>query len=908
MAPGTQRIRISFAKAGLPQYVEGRFFSEFCMKRIFDLSPFSYELCGSRLAPVRSARRATETRFRIFLVALICWFVVLPAFAQQAVNPKPGDLTASIHGTVSTVQDNVSSGVAGITVKLSGDALHGTPLTADTDEHGTYDFKGLAPGAYTISIDLQGFKPVSQIVVLASKQQIVTDITLQLNVVAEKVEVKETPPELSTESAAPPPATVTKSELITLPTIQEKVKEILPITPGVIKTLDNKLNFKGADENQSLLLVNSARTTDPVTGSFGVPIPTDAVESFAVHKTPYDASLGSFSGGLTTIETKPPEDQWSFKVRGIVPSFLGKEGHLAGVGEAIPGVAFDVPVIPHKLLFSEVFQYEMKKQTTEGLPWPYDISKRQGFNTYSTIEAILSPNHVLTVSVNAFPLRHQNYDISALIPIPASNDLNQNGYAIGVNDKYQFTSGAILGFVGQYMRFDSNAHGQGFEDMQVTPQGYGGNYFNRWSRRGKEFQAVPSYQFARKHWHGEHEVRVGADIDYRSFYGTNLADPIQVLRLDNTLTQQITFSEPTSQAPSDSSVAEFVQDHWIITPTWSVDMGARLSTETSGWSAGLAPRAGVAYSPGKSGKTVLRAGAGIFYGVLPLLAADFTDNPNRTITDFGTTGLPLGPAITYTNAYVGGLNPLTTSVLPGTPSTTPRNVTWNGEAAQLLRPNLRLKVGYLDSHSTYLFTVQPFTSTTGGPSYMGLTNTGSSHYRELEATLHYDFREHDQVNASYIWSKSRGDLNSLSSISIPFAAPIIRPNLYGVLNSDIPNRFIAWGIFALPWKLTYSPLVDIHTGFPYSPIDVNQQYVGIPNSQRFPGFFSLDMKIYRLFRVPYLGNRGGKSHHIRLGVYTTNLTNHGNYTTVYNNTASPYFGQFVGFLYRHEGAVIDFVD
>ena len=79
--------------------------------------------------------------------------------------------------------------------------------------------------------------------------------------------------------------------MITLPTLQEKVKEILPITPGVIKTLDNKLNFKGADENQSLLLVNSARTTDPVTGSFGVPIPTDAVESFAVHKTPYDAGL-----------------------------------------------------------------------------------------------------------------------------------------------------------------------------------------------------------------------------------------------------------------------------------------------------------------------------------------------------------------------------------------------------------------------------------------------------------------------------------------------------------------------------------------------------------------------------------------------------------------------------------------
>jgi len=839
---------------------------------------------------------------------LFCCLAGYPASAQDPSSKQTGPASAAIRGTITTLQDNTLAGVAGISVKLSGDPINGTPLSVDTDEHGLYEFRNLASGTYTISITVQGFKPVSKSVTLSSKQQDVEDFTLQLDVLAEKVEVKETAANISTESSAPPPAVVSNTELVTLPTPQEKVKDILPFTPGVIKTLDSKLSFKGADENQSLLLVNSARTTDPVTGSFGVPIPTDAVESFAVYKTPYDAGLGSFSGGLTTIQTKPPEDQWTFKVRGVVPSFLGKEGHLAGVGEAIPGVAFDVPVVPHKLLFSEVFQYDMKKVTVEGLPWPHDIAKRQGFNSFSTLEAILSPNHVLTLTVNAFPLRHQNADISALVPIPASNDLNQSGVAFGLNDRYQFTSGAILSVVAQYMRFDSNAHGQGFADMLITPQGYGGNYFNRWSRRGKEFQAVPSYQFAKKQWQGEHEIRIGADIDYRSFFGTTLSNPIQILRPDGSLAQAITFSAPISQKPSDSSVAEFIQDHWVITPTWSLDLGGRISTETSGWSAAFAPRAGVAYSPGRSGKTVLRAGAGIFYGVLPLLAANFAANPNRTITQFDTTGLPIGPSFTYTNAYVGGVNPLTSAILPSGPGSTPRNVTWNGEGDQELRKDMHLRVGYLDSHATYLFTVNPFTSLTGGPSVMGLTNTGSSHYRELETTLHYDFHERDQVNFSYIWSRARGDLNSLSNVAIPFAAPVIRPNVYGILPSDIPNRFIAWGIFALPWKMTFSPLADVHTGFPYSPIDVQQQYVGTPNGQRFPEYFSLDLKLYRQFHIPFLGNRGGKVHHIRLGVYTLNVTNHGNFNAVYNNVASPNFGQFVGFLYRHEGAIIDFVD
>ena len=846
-------------------------------------------------------------RFSLPLVATAFLFAISSAAAQDT-TPNASGLAGSIHGTVSTIQDNLVSGVAGISVKLSGVPLHGTPLSADTDEHGAYAFPNLEPGTYSISITLQGFKSILKSVNLSPKQQMTQDFTLELEVVAEKVEVKENAAAIDTETAAAPPAVVTNKELTTIPTPQEKVKDLLPFTPGVIKTLDSKLTFKGASEQQSLLLVNSARTTDPVTGSFGVPIPTDAVESFAVYKTPYDASTGSFSGGLTTIETRPPDDQWSFKLRGIVPSVLGKNGSMVGIAEAIPGVSFDAPLIPHKFLLSESFQYEMKKTTVEGLPWPFDISKRQGFNSFTTLEAILAPNHVLTLTVNAFPLRQQHVDISALEPLGASNDLDQSGVAIGLNDKYQLSSGAILAVVAQYMRFDSNAHGQGPLDMLITPQGYGGNYFNQWSRRGKEFQAVPSFQFPKVHWHGEHEIHVGADIDYRSFFGTTLSHSIQILNLNNTLSQQIAFGAAPSQSPSDSSVAEFLQDHWILDSHWSVDLGARISTETSGWPFAIAPRAAAAYSPGKSGKTVIRAGSGIFYGVLPLLAADFAANPSRTITTFDAAGLPIGSPVTYTNAFVANLNPLTAPALPVKPSTTPRNVTWNVRLEHELHKDLQLSVGYLDSHTSYLFAVNPFTSTTGGPSFEGLTNTGSSHYREVEATGRYSLREHDQINVSYIWSRSRGDLNSLSNVYIPFAAPVIRPDVYGILPSDIPNRVVGWGIFALPWKLTFSPLFDVHSGFPFSPIDVQQQYVGTPNGKRFPEYFSLDMKLYRQFRVPFLGNRGGKVHHIRLGVYTLNVTNHGNFTTVYNNTFSPNFGQFVGFLYRHEGAVIDFVD
>jgi hypothetical protein len=852
--------------------------------------------------------RLARTWARCWGWLLLVVIAASPAFGQATRASAEKPQTGSIRGTISTKQEDASSDLSGISVNLNAVPPDGNSLAVDTDDGGHYEFKGLKAGKYTISVSQQGFKPVTKTVSVAQGQAAVQDITLELEVVTQQVEVKEQTQVISTESVSNPEATITHTDLVALPTPEEKIREVIPITPGVIKTMDGKLTFKGADENQSLFLVNSAQTADPVTGSFSIAVPTDAVQSFAVYKTPYNAALGSFSGGLTTIETKPPQEQWNFYLKNFVPSILGKNDSIVGIAQATPGVDFGGPLIEGKLFFSEVFQYDMKKTTVRGLPWPDDITKKQGFNTFTTLELILSPKQIVTLTVNAFPLRTRYVGINALVPEPASNDLNQKGIATHLSDKYQLDSGAIFSVISQYTRFDSNAHGQGLDDMLISPEGWGGNFFNRWSRRGKQFQFLPSYQFAEKHWLGKHEIHVGVDLNYRSYAGVTTSNPIQLLEQDGTLDEQINFLPTTSQSTSDTAVAEFVQDHWILNSHWTVDAGARLSSETSGWSAAFAPRVAIAYSPGKDGKTVIRAGAGLFYSMLPLLAADFDVNPTRVVSLFDPTGQLIAPPITYTNAYVGGVNPLTTGILPQGPGTTPRNFTWNVEGDRELRRNMVLRVGYIDSHTTYLFVINPFTGAPGENSFLGLTNTGSSHYREVESTVRFTVHQNNEVNASYIWSRTRGDLNNLSDVMIPFLQPVIRPNVYGILPSDIPNRVVTWGVFSLPKKFVLSPILDVHTGYPYSNVDVLQDYVGTPNGQRFATYLSLDLKIYRVFQVPFLGAKSGKTHHIRLGFYSLNITNHGNFNAVYNNVTAPNFGQFVGFLDRRDGAVIDFID
>jgi hypothetical protein len=238
----------------------------------------------------------------------------------------------------------------------------------------------------------------------------------------------------------------------------------------------------------------------------------------------------------------------------------------------------------------------------------------------------------------------------------------------------------------------------------------------------------------------------------------------------------------------------------------------------------------------------------------------------------------------------------------------PRNLTGNIEVDRELRRGMVIRASYLYSQTQDLYFVTPVTGVLGATSLLGLANTGGSRYQEFEATLHYQLSERSEFNVSYVRSEARGDLNPLSDVFVPFEQPVIRPDFIGTLAQDVPNRVIGWGAFALPWKLTVSPVVDFHSGLPYSQVDAFQNYVGTPNDQRFPGFFSLDVKVYREFQLhlPFLGTL--KKQKFRIGAYSLNFTNHLNPLEIYNNVTSPYFGHFAGFQHRVDGLVIDLVN
>ena len=818
---------------------------------------------------------------------------------------EPSHTRCSVKGTVSLVNATQERSTSeGLLLELKPLAEGAGSLSAITDEAGNYEFKAVADGDYLLRLQAEGFEPFTATIHLRGGASVIQNISVKLAGLTQRIEVKEQAEPLSADS--PGDSKLSEKQIASLPLVEENFKSLLPLTPGVVRTPDGKLNFRGAAEDQSMLQVNNSKMTDPVTGSFSIPVPLDAVQSARVVQTPYSAENGGFSGGLTVVETVPPPESWKFGVRDLNVSLRGKNDHFVGVGRATPRIVFGGPVLGDKISFSEVFEYDVIRDPVRGLAWPRNEIKKQGFNSYSTLQAILSPKQVVTVTLNVFPQRTQFANITALIPQTASSDYDRKGASVSLSDAYTFSSGALFRMALNYTRFDSNAHGQGNEAMLLTPDGWGGNFFNSWARSSSQFQASPTFQLAPRTFHGRHEIRIGVDATHRSFSGSSASQQVRLLREDGSLSEQIQFTGQGSLGGSVTDVEEFVSDHWMLSDRLAADLGGRFTSQTVGRTAAFAPRFGIAYSPGKDRKTILRAGTGIFYDRVPLLAANFTGNPTRVISQYAPSGQPIGNTIAFENEYLANGSGPIASRIRHAPNTSARSFVTSAEVDRALWTGAVLRIGYVHSKTRDLFVISPFGGEGGTPGVLGLLNTGKENYSQAEATLRFHPIKDGDLSVSYIWSRSRGDLNTLGDVFIPFEQPVMRSNAYGVRPSDVPNRVVAWGTFHLPLALVFGPVVDVHTGFPYSKVDERQNYVGLPNSQRFPMFFSVDSQVYRDFRIPRGFHFGSRK--IRLGFYVINLTNHGNFSQVFNNVTSPHFGRFTEFERRQTAFLLSVVN
>ena len=125
-----------------------------------------------------------------------------------------------------------------------------------------------------------------------------------------------------------------------------------------------------------------------------------------------------------------------------------------------------------------------------------------------------------------------------------------------------------------------------------------------------------------------------------------------------------------------------------------------------------------------------------------------------------------------------------------------------------------------------------------------LNGDGSSRYRQAEVTAKLTWESASELVLSYTRSRAVGSLNQFDTFLGNYAIPIIRPAVYANLPGDLPNRFLLWGrVKAHFWALQLLPTLEYRNGFPYSTFNAAQDYVGVPNQNRFLNFFSLDSRL-----------------------------------------------------------------
>jgi hypothetical protein len=249
---------------------------------------------------------------RMIRLALLVYFVLccsLPATFAQDAN------TGTITGTV---QDNSASVIPAAAVSIQGSS--GPAQSFSSDERGEYVAAGLAPGVYTVSLILQGFKNFeAKNITVTAGQTTRVDITLVPAVVAEKVNVEGNTVSQIEQQSSQISGVITSKELTELMLNGRNFAQLTALTPGVsnqtgqdeaLVGIKGSVKYSvngGRVEYNSWEIDGGDILNASVNGSNSTLIvypSLDAIGSLEVLTSNYGAEYGRSASGITVAATK----------------------------------------------------------------------------------------------------------------------------------------------------------------------------------------------------------------------------------------------------------------------------------------------------------------------------------------------------------------------------------------------------------------------------------------------------------------------------------------------------------------------------------------------------------------------------------------------------------------------------
>jgi outer membrane receptor protein involved in Fe transport len=776
-----------------------------------------------------------------------------------------GQGTGTVDGVVYTVDANAGNAVIP-TARISLDGP--THIEAESDGAGKFAFNAVPPGVYTINAQAPGLAANRTIKVTAGSA---SEIALEMKVqaIVESTTVTASTDQIDTKESSGT-STIGESAIRNMPNLDERFSSLLPLVPGVVRGPSGLINMKGAQASQNGSLLNSADVTDPATGTSALNIPIDVVSSVQVLSTPYGPEYGKFTGAVASVETRPGSfNKFRYSVQNLLPRMRRVDGSIMGIAAATPRVTVSAPIVNDRIALTQSFEYRYERNQVFSLPPLQAWTRSENFNSYTQIDANITKKQTATASFAIFPQKLDYYGLNTFTPQESTPNLHQRGYQAYLQHRYVADSGNLLTSQISFRKLDADLLPNSNAPYQLLIETTKGGFFNHQDRNTTSTEWGEIFRSHPRHYFGLHELSAGANFSHSSYDGRQEFLPVQIVGVANYPLKRITFGPTSTFTINQNQAAWFIGDKWTVSDRLTFDLGLRFDRDSITNSINTAPRVGFVLSLTGDGKTMLKGGAGYFYDRVPLNVPAFRYLPDRTVAELNSTG-DVVSSTRYSNVISNGLQ-------------NPRSEVWNLELNREVTSNLLVRVGYLQRNTVHGYYVNPIAS--GSTGSLSLSDRGSSIYKEFQVTGQYRIH-HSTLNASYVHSRAYGDLNDFNQFFGNNPLAVIQPSQRGHLSFNTPNRVLFWGEIAAPWKLTVAPVVDIHSGFPYSTVNQYREFVGPRNELQFPRFVSTDLQVWRRVRLPI------KERHARIGFGVFNVFNRDNYRDVQNDRDSSRFGEF----------------
>ena len=726
--------------------------------------------------------------------------------------------------------------------------------------------------------------------------------------VREVVNVIESPPAINPEQVQAQEQ-ISGLDVINLPyPTTRDYRNVLEYIPQVVNDVGNQPHITGAETYQSLVLFDGFNVTQPATGQLLLRVSTDAFRSIRVQTSRVSAQYGKASGGILELNTASGDDHFRFTTTDFVPSLQNKHGWT--VDKFNPRFSISGPISKGRSWFYDAIDGEYDNIIETMLPPGKDHDIYWRIGNLIKVQGNVTPRNILTSDFNYNYARDEHAGISKQNPAPSTPLVIQPMYQGGLKDQYYFPSGQLLETGFGFNRYDRDQVPSAVDGPYfLNPDTIGGTYYFTAHTTADRWQIFSNLFVKPVDWHGNHQVKMGIDVDRLRYDFNLLRQPISYVRTgtisDVTACQAkpfpcvrfSEFSNPSIAELHNSEYAGYAQDRWLVTNRLLVEAGLRFDWDQIVRDSLFSPRLAGTYVLSESASTKVSAGIGVFHDATPMFL--FARPQEGTRTDFfydrSSGSLAAGPIVSIFSVNRSNVE-------------APRYLNWSLGLEQKLPGQVYLKAEFIQKHGTNGFAynwLNPITLGAPGNNCtvqlpcianFQLQNHRDDHFDSFEINLRRVFEKGHLIMGSYIRSKSR--TSQLLDFSVD--GPTFNRQVPGPYPWDAPNRFLSWGFLPLPslpliHRLDLAYSTEYRTGFPFYLVNSQVQLAPLPgsNSQavptflRFPQYFTLNLHLEKRFHLfgAYWGLRGGFD----------DITDRKNYAFVNNNVDALQSGQFLTF-------------